>query len=332
MIGETGPGNGTGNGNGAGDISWDVFQAFDLQPEKIVKTNRIYKVSGNRGVFALKQIESNRKKLYFIHSVIQHLRAKGLSAVVPYELTVAGEPLFIKDDFGYLLSRWIEGRQLDFSSSEDLLRAVNLMAELHVKGEGYAVTTGNWQRNRLGSWLSLWVSERKELCQCPFFGSMLKDLLNQADEALRLLNLRGTYQQEVELATRAGTVCHRDLVYHNFLLDNFENLHIIDFEYCALELPVADLGRFLRKALPQHDWNWDIVQQLLNSYQAIYPLSPGGMQLLRAYLTFPHEWWRMARRLMSGTLTKAEIAKRVDLMNKKDRGRKKLLQELAATW
>lgn len=314
---------------GSGEISGEVFRAFNLQPEGIEKTNRIYKVSSNRGVFALKQIEPNREKLNFAHSVIRHLRGKGLLAAVPYELTVTGEPLFIQGNLGYLLCKWVEGRQLNFSSIADLLQAVNLMAELHLKGEGYAVQTGCWQRNRLGTWLPQWVSASEEIRQCPYLGTLLNDLLSQAAEGLKLLTLGEVYQQEVELAERLGTLCHRDLVNHNFMLDNLGYLHIIDFEYCALELPVADLGRFLRKALPLQHWNWEVMQQLLNSYQTIYPISPGGIQLLRAYLTFPHEWWRLARRLKSSALTMAEIAKRVDLLKEKDRGRQELLQQLA---
>ncbi|HEX3032573.1 MAG TPA: phosphotransferase [Bacillota bacterium] len=307
----------------------EVQKAFNVWPGEVQNAGRVYQVSCARGLFALKEVEPNREKLSFSCSVICFLREKGFLAAVPCEAASNGEPFFIHQDTGYLLSPWIEGKSPDFTSLHHLSTAVNLMADLHLKGQGYVPAPGRWYRSRLGRWPHEWSQGLEEIRRCFHFRAFISELERQGEHAITMLTSGAAYQTGVEQAGKDGTLCHRDLVHHNFLMDNLSNLHIIDFEYCALELPVADVGRFFRKSLPLHGWKEEVMEQLLGIYHSVHPLSCRDRLILRAYLTFPHEWWRLAHRILQGRVSRIEIPKRINALKDQDFGRVELLPKLA---
>ncbi|HEX3031735.1 MAG TPA: CotS family spore coat protein [Bacillota bacterium] len=314
---------------GGAEIPLEVFKAFRLELEGIERIRRLYKIYSTNGIFALKPVEPSSEKLFFAHRVIEYLRRRGFFGAVPYEKTIFGEPIYIKDGTGYVLTKWVEGRELNFDRTGDLLAAAGAMGELHRLGEGFSPGKGQWTRSLLGRWLSLWARAIEEMRLCARLEPYLEQLIQQAESALTLLSLNGDYHSQVQRAELKGNICHRDLVSHNFIQDYLGNVHIIDFEYCALEIPAADIGRFLRKALPQQGWDWSLAKDILRTYEESYPLMAGGKQMLLAYLTFPHEWWRLARRFSYHTGEPEHLEKVLTTLIAQDGDRKAFLQEMS---
>ncbi len=324
------------------EVPREVFLAFNLRVEHLERVRKVVKVDTSTGSYALKRVIPAREKIQFAFRVVEYLNSKGFEAAVPFLLTKTGEPLYNQGEAGYVLSPWIEGKEADFKCREDLVLAADIMGRLHRAAVGFCLPEGEWVRNVLGQWPLRWkrgleelrdlVEERVDAAAQDFFAVMrpiLPELLRQGVQALELLNHRGNYLLQVEGARARRCLCHRDLVHHNLIIDRFGKVHIIDFEYCALELPVADVGRFLRKALPQTGWDWTKVKPLLRVYGEVYPLTAEDRWMLLALLTFPHDWWRLVRRYNEGVWPHNQLKQQLQCLVQSEQGRQIFLQEMA---
>lgn len=326
-----------------GDITIpeEVFSAFNLQVERLEQVRKAIKVFTPDGSYALKQVIPSKEKAKFTSRVVEYLHNNGFKAAVPIIATKNGELLHIQGDTGYVLSPWIEGREADFESWEDLVLAADIMGRLHKASTGFHIPEGEWARNVLGKWPLQWNKALEELSKClegPVEPSLrfvfqglrpiLSDLLSQGRKAVEMLEARGNYRQQVERTLASGCLCHRDLVHHNLIIDRFGQVNIIDFEYCAQDLPVSDVGRFLRKVLPDTDWDWQKMKELLKVYQRVYPLTIEDRWLLLASLTFPHTWWRLVRRAKDGTWSLTRLKHQLHKLIQGEQARQLLLCEM----
>lgn len=306
-----------------------VFAAFGLKAEQAEQVRNILKVHTQSGDFALKETAPAPHKIAFAQRVIAYLHSNGFTRAVPFCLTAEGEPIFVNERTGYIVTPWIEGREANFCAWADLRQAVRTLAELHRAGAGFGRAESKlcrkenkvWTRNLLGRWPGQWVRALEELEKLPVARPFLEALVRQGKEALRLLAGQDTYRQKAAEGRERGTVCHRDFVHHNLIVNIQGEFQVIDFEYCALELIAADLGRFFRKSLPKAGWDWSRARKLLEEYQSIALLDRLDRRLVLAYLTFPYEWWRQAKR--------AKCVEELENLIRGERERQDFLREMA---
>jgi CotS family spore coat protein len=232
------------------------------------------------------------------------------------------------------------------------------MGKMHLASLGFNLPAGEWSRNSLGQWPRQWVKALEELAggleelerlaeqaeqakqivqaeqvhqnkdQLPTVRTILPQLITQGRQALELLETKGSYRQHVEKGKNLGCLCHQDIVHHNLIIDSSNQVHLIDFEYCALELPVADVGRLLRKVLPELGWDCSRLLPLLITYHKVFPLTINDRWLLLALLTFPHAWWRLLRRAQEGTWSATRLCHQLQSLIKEHQGRQLFLDEL----
>ncbi|MHB1167453.1 MAG: CotS family spore coat protein [Carboxydocellales bacterium] len=338
-----------------GQVAREVFSAFGLQVEGLAQSRTAIKVYTPNGNYALKQVTPEREKVRFTYRVIEYLRAQGFTAAVPLLTTKTGAILHLQGADGYILSPWIEGREANFKWGEDLLLAAELMGKMHLASLGFNLPDGEWSRNSLGQWPQQWIKALEELAggleeleklaeqaeqivqaeqvqqnndQLPTVRTILSQLITQGRQALELLETKGSYRQQVEKAQHLGCLCHRDIVHHNLIIDSSNQIHLIDFEYCALELPVADVGRLLRKVLPGLGWDCSKLLPLLIVYHKVFPLTTYDRWLLLALLTFPHAWWRLLSRTQEGTWSATRLSHQLQSLIQEHQGRQLFLDEL----
>ena len=86
------------------------------------------------------------------------------------------------------------------------------------------------------------------------------------------------------------------LLYHNIILDDNNDVHVIDFDFCKREVRTFDISNFMIKVLERVDWDINFAKAIIESYNSVSPLSKEEYQVLYAYLQFPQRYWRLANR------------------------------------
>lgn len=104
------------------------------------------------------------------------------------------------------------------------------------------------------------------------------------------------YYELCMVAENEKSFCHHDFTYHNIILNDNMDVHVIDFDYCKREVRTFDISNFMIKVLKRVDWNLEFAVAIIDSYNSISPLKPEEYKVLYAYLEFPQRYWRLANR------------------------------------
>ena len=88
--------------------------------------------------------------------------------------------------------------------------------------------------------------------------------------------------------------CHHDLAHHNILI-NVQQVYFLDFDYAVVDLRVHDLCNFINKAIKNFAYDIEKCHSIINEYISINPLEHGEMKVLYGMLSFPEDFYGIAR-------------------------------------
>ncbi|MCR6545326.1 CotS family spore coat protein [Dehalobacterium formicoaceticum] len=252
--------------------------------------------------YALKRVKGKPESLLFYLSAMEYLWQKGFHHISRICRNQEGGLYVAEGEELYFLTEWIEGPCLDFSQSEQLDLAADVLGSFHRQGAGFIPPADCLPRNDIGRWPDKWqlrIMDLKIMGSLSrggkndfdhLFHQMLPQGLRDAEQSLSMLQ-GGEYRSYCRTLEERKPLCHRDFVYHNLILHQGE-VFIIDFEYCVQDSPLVDLARFLRTSFVEQPWEIKTGGRILARYQDQAPLSPAEQTLLLALLVFPHELWR----------------------------------------
>ena len=288
---------------------FEIERQFDIKIESLKANKGVYHLRTNKGEKCLKKINYGPQKLLFVYGAKEHLIQNGFNLVDKYCLNIEEEPYAIVNEDIYTLSEWIEGRECDFHNIEEVKLAARTLAMLHEASKGYDPPENSKLKSDLGRWTNLMTKRiksfdkmrdmvRKKNNKNEFDLLYIKSMEFYKEigkKALKTLN-ESDYIELCEIAQNDKSFCHHDFTYHNIILDENNNCHVIDFDYCKRELRTFDISNFMIKVLKRVDWNTDFANAIIESYNEISPLLESEYKVLYAYLQFPQRYWRLANR------------------------------------
>jgi CotS family spore coat protein len=291
------------------------FEVIEVQPVRAA-----YLLKTTKGAFALKKADYKANKLEFIHSAIEHLYNNGFKRLARTYLTRNGKTHIEVDGEIYFLTNWLQGREADLKSAKDMYNASQTLAELHLASKGFTPPPDCKPKVNLGKWPNKFQKRCNELLEfrdrvreSTSYGKFDRLFLSNVDyyyeQSLKAISMlaRSSYLDLVKKAQEERGFCHRDYTYHNLIIDSFGVPHVIDFDYCVIDLQIADISRFFQKVMRKSQWEFDKVKGLLNSYEKINPLSPQDLEVLYISMMFPQKFWRLVRRYYDHTRNETEL-------------------------
>ena len=90
-------------------------------------------------------------------------------------------------------------------------------------------------------------------------------------------------------------ICHGEFIGRNLIRNRRQEVFVTNFDLCRLDLRMYDLATLLKRGLPRYGWDFDIACNLLRLYELKNPLYPGELDILLAYLNFPHRFCKVAQ-------------------------------------
>jgi CotS family spore coat protein len=289
----------------------DVETMYGIRVQKCVPVRAVWKLTTDRGEYALKKVVHAKEKLMFIYQATEHLWKNGFTNLARFIPTREGHPFIEGADGRYFLTEWIEGRESDLEDPAELKQAVELMARFHLASRGFVPTIDAMTKTRWAGWIERFekelqdlVTQKLRIMETPsdqwtemeqVFMQTIEPMLEMAEMGVKLLH-QSDFPQVLGRERKLRGFIHGDFTYHNFILTADGNMSVIDFDYCAFELRVHDLARFMRKMLRRSHWDVDLGHTILSDYHAIAPLCDGELEVLRAVLYFPQRYWRAVER------------------------------------
>lgn len=285
------------------------YKVSDIIPVKFKDTDKqraVYKVETDNGTKCLKKIYYNESNLLFVYSAMEWLFRHGIG--VPHLLPTSSGGRYVKYKNNlFILCDWIDGRKCDYDLDEDICTASQNLGKIHKESYGFKPIEASYMRIEDSDWYRTFNKRFLNLCQHYNAASRYNDEFSgiylqnfdyyflRAKHSVYLLNKIDV--QELSAPLRSNTICHLDYVNKNLIFTENEKLYVIDFDKCRIDIPVHDLGTFLKRILKRKTTSWDfaILTMTLSNYQKERELCLVELIALYAYLEFPHKYWKISR-------------------------------------
>ncbi len=289
---------------------FEIERQFNIKIESIKPNKGVYQLKTNSGTRCLKKISYGTQKLFFVYGAKEHLYEKGFCNIDRYYLNTEGKPYALVNEDIYTLSEWIDGRECDFYNDEDLVKASQCLANLHIASKGFEPSENSKLKSDLGRWPHLMEKRIKSFDKMKEMVRKKKNHKSEFDiiylksmdyykelgkKALETLN-RSNYYDLCIIAEEEKSFCHHDFTYHNIIISEQGQVNVIDFDYCKREVRIYDLSNFMIKVLKRRQWDIDIAKLIIDSYNDIDPLREDEYMVLYGFLMFPQRYWRICNR------------------------------------
>ena len=187
------------------------------------------------------------------------------------------------DETWYYARKYMEGRECEPRSRDDVLAAVEELAKLHlvlqkvedenlkIGGQDYAMEV--FRHNR----------ELKKVRNDIHGKRLMKPNPGETQGQSR--------QQGRETALYG--ICHGDFNQHNVLFTHGKII-ITNFEQAHYDVLVGDLAHFLRKLMEKHNFNIGLATDMLAAYEKRRKLLPEEWEQLYVRMAYPQKFWKVA--------------------------------------
>lgn len=287
-----------------------ILSKYDFDIEGIEKVRSVYKIFSKQGIFCLKKISNGYERAKKAFFVSQYVKDKGFNNVADYVPT-SDNYLFIKyHKTTFYVTKWINGGEIDFSSISDILDATELLAKFHQNSKGFRikkqakinVNYEDWYKNYKTYWRDIKevVKKAKEKDNKTKFDELYIEGIYyfEKDYILAKRLIKGKeLKSTVKEIKENRFLCHDSFYYQNILRSDDE-LYLVDLESSAMDMPISDLGKFIRRIMPRrkYKWDFDICRRIIEKYTDVRDISINEYKYLLSIIVFPHKYWKLGKK------------------------------------
>lgn len=288
---------------------FEIERQFDLKIEKIKPNRGIYFLKTNKGEMCLKKVSYGIQKLVFIYGAKEHLISNGFKNIDRFYLNIEGNPYAIVNEDIYTLSNWIDGRECDFLNIDDVNNSAKVLANLHISSKGYDPPEHSKLKSDLDRWPSIMDKRirsfdkmrdlvRKKGIKNDVDMLYIKNYEFYKDIAKKAYNIfeKSNYYDICREIENEKSFCHHDYTHHNIVIDKYNNINILDFDYCKREVRSYDIANYIIRVLKKNNWDINICKSIIENYNSNLELRYEDIFLIYGFLLFPQRFWRVCNR------------------------------------
>lgn len=283
-----------------------VLEQYGLEAKKSMRARGGLIAVTDKGLKLL--YECNKSDGFYEREcmITRSLAMTGFEYIDTYVCTLGGG-LFSQDAQGrkYILKNWFDGRECDVRNTANILEAVKLLANLHIKFGEMEKCDDLLHYNNASDLRMKFDKHTKEM---RMVGNYLKNKKNKNDfeilmrkalipfheEALRAIELleEVDYGSRLEEARTSLELCHGSYNYHNVLLSD-RGSAVTNFDRCCVDCRITDVYKFMRKLLEKNNWDVKLGHSMLEAYDMIYPISDTDRKILEVNFVYPEKFWKI---------------------------------------
>lgn len=286
---------------------YNIYEIIPIKFKDTDKQRAVYKFESSDGPKCLKKVYFDEANLLFVYSVIQWFYSNGINVPKILPTKCGGRYVRFNDDL-FIVTDWIEGRKCDYDNDYDVCKAAENLGKMHRLSYDFRPISGSCIKKDETDWHKVFSRRHHQLLQFSNTAFALKDEFSKiylscfdcyserAAHAVTILNKidneKFTYPAE-----KLNTICHLDYVNKNLIFTYTGDLYVIDFDKSKIDMPIHDLGTFLKRILKRTNtsWNFQILTMSINSYEKERKLSLEELLGLFVFLEFPQKYWKISR-------------------------------------
>jgi CotS family spore coat protein len=286
------------------------YKIYDIIPIKFkdtIKQRAVYKFQSDSGPKCLKKVYYDEGNLLFVYSVIEWFYRSGIK--VPRLLPAKSGKRYVEyNNDLFIVTDWIDGRRCDYDTDSDIRSAAENLGKMHlcsynftpIKGSAARKDESDWHRTFNRRFLQLLQFSNKAFNYndrvSHIFLNSFEYFYERAKHSVYILNSINA-SELMEPKNKYNTICHLDYVNKNLIFTESYGIYVIDFDKSKIDIPIHDIGTFLKRILKRKStsWDFDVLTMSLESYEKHRTLSLVELLGLFAYLEFPQKYWKISR-------------------------------------
>lgn len=287
-----------------------ILRNYDLNIIGAEKIRSVYKIITQNGDYCLKKISNGEKRAIKSISIMEYLKIHGFNNVANPFYSITGEKIVKIKSSSYYITDWIDALEVDFDDPEHIIKSAQLLAEFHNKAKGFRTDTVKIRSNigklpHLYDGMTASLNRLKEKLDLKtdkdsfdnIYHSNIDYYINQAQYASSIIKHSG-YNELCENCKREMYICHDSFYYQNILKDDSDNYFLIDLESCLYDLPLVDLGKFLRRIMSNKKslWSFDLCKRIVYEYGCVRKMDEKEYKVLLAVLIFPYKFYKLGKK------------------------------------
>lgn len=286
------------------------YSILEITPVKFKDTDKqraVYKVETSDGPKCLKKVYFDEPNLLFVYSVMQWFYSRGIKVPKLIPTKTGGRYVNYKNNL-FILTDWINGRKCDYDIDEDVCLAARNLGKMHINSFNFKPISGSAARREDFDWYRTFNRRMLQLLQIHNTACGIRDrfsrcyldsfdyFYSRASHAVGILNSIDANKLS-EPVNNYNTICHLDYVNKNLIIDDKNDVYVIDFDKSKIDIPIHDIGTFLKRILKRNNtsWSYEILLLTLNNYEKERKLDPAEILGLFAFLEFPQKYWKISR-------------------------------------
>jgi CotS family spore coat protein len=295
------------------DLDINLFSEFDLVVYDVIPMRKVFILNTDKGDKVLKKVNYDTSRLEFINYGIEYIKNNNFNRIIEFEKT-KNKLIYVhwKDDI-YCIMNLVEGRECEYSNPVDVMLTSRALAELHRASAGLIndeafqmLLVNNHKRYLCGRIIEIFNKKLKEL---RFFKSIATLYENKNEFDCIFLEHEKYYEKKIVQSIKIleGSeyynlckekekivFCHHDLAHHNILI-NVDQVYFLDFDYAVVDLKVHDICNFINKAIKNFAYDIEKCNTIINEYTQINQLDHRELKVLYGMLSFPEDFYGVAR-------------------------------------
>ena len=288
------------------DFEEEFFQILGLTVQDIVPLRKVFVLFTDKGKKILKLIDSSDERIDFINKSLKYIE-KSFENVLKYYENINGDIVTNWNGKRYVVLELLIGRECAFTNPIEIDLCTKAISEMHIASKGLinTLTEEEIENHSAENLLDKMIREKKYLIKIEEFVKKYKyknkfdklfldniDLVKKdLDKSITLIN-SSEYSNLIK--NRKNLVlCHNDLAHHNFIIDNDE-VKIIDFDYCKLDIKIMDIYNYIIKAIKNLGYSKETMDNILKVYNENLRINKDEAYILNSLLHYPKDFISIA--------------------------------------
>ena len=285
------------------DLTSEFFNEMEIKIKDVIPLRKVFMLVTDDGNKILKKIDYDIEKLNIINDSLKYIKKK-YSNVITFNQFKDNKPYKIWNDDKYVIMDAIDGRECSYYNPVEIQSCAKNIALMHNASLGLReYLEEKYKKNMIDiSLIDKFETAYKETAEIKkrvesykYKNEFDETFIKYADKYLDEIkesgeNIKNSSYEELRNNNNIVTLCHNDLAYHNFLI-NDDKISIIDFDYMTIDIRVMDIADFLLKLIKNAAFDVNKMISGLQAYEKVNKILPEEKQILKILLKFPRDFY-----------------------------------------
>ena len=288
------------------NLSGQLLEQYAFEVSDVLKGRGAYICITENGKKIIKAYDASEIRAEALCLFLQEVKAKGVPA--DSIIRTKDDKVLAADIDGttYYARDYIEGRECETKTREDVLASMGALARFHNCMNGYEGEIPEGMRVSPDMLVLEYEKHNRELKKVRNYvrGKKSKNefemifwrshaaFLEKAQKVTEKLHKQMEEVQGMAWSQMEG-ICHGDFNQHNVLFVK-DNVWITNFEASVYDVQMRDLANFLRKIMEKYNWNLELAVDMIHAYEKERTLARQEWEQLYIRLSYPEKFWKIA--------------------------------------